>query len=332
MVINAKASIVEKFSHSPENSPQPEIKAFLAAPAADDGPCVVDPSPSKGAIMLPGAIPDSSDDVSAFVASPSPRPAAGPPAAANAPKTEPRSHAPLKSRPDSASGRPASAERSRPEGEATAGSKRPGSAGRNREEKIKPSVWLTDKRKVAVSDHLKSAEKNIDKDIFRKKSPMKKGPRLGKESSAKEDPGPQRPTTAKSRNNRPSSAEKNRSEVMKPSVWLGDIARDSKTGQRSFIECKSASDRPSSAEGKRKNKGKKSKQNKGDSNRPGSAERNRDDKVNNKLWLEGPSRPHDGDQNRRPGSAGRGRSQQLDQNGRTGLAPLKGLKGGSVEV
>ena len=58
--------------------------------------------------------------------------------------------APTKTRPGSAGGRPASAERARP---GSAGDKtkseqsdRPGSAGKNRE--VKPSVWLSDKSKI----------------------------------------------------------------------------------------------------------------------------------------------------------------------------------------
>jgi len=204
-------------------------------------------------------------------------------------------------------------------------------------------------------DSLKDAEKAlVNKDIFRNGSP-KKGrlvPDPPKRLVVRDDPGPQRPTTAKRRENRPSSAERNRDDAMKPSVWLGGISRDSKAGQRSFIECTPAgSERPSSADRNRKTdpagKKKRNKQRQGSSQgRPSSAERNRGDKVNNKVWLEGELN-HDGtgeegmNGHERPSSAGRRRGkrelldnngQRVDQNGRPssaekvrpGLAPLKG--------
>ena len=46
-----------------------------------------------------------------------------------------------------------------------------------------------------------------------------------------------RPTTAKRREGRPSSAERNRDEAIKPAVWLESVSRESKSGNRSFINC-----------------------------------------------------------------------------------------------
>merc|ERR1711988_1036888 len=108
-----------------------------------------------------------------------------------------------------------------------------------------------------------------------------------------EDPGPMRPTTAKRRDGRPSSAERNRDEAVKPSVWLDHISREGKSGSRSFIECTpgSRSERPNSAERNRKHAKSEKKKKKSKAitspNRPSSAERNRDDtRINNAVWLE----------------------------------------------
>jgi len=214
-----------------------------------------------------------------------------------------------------------------------AGQDRPGSAGKNRSENVKPSVWLSDMTKDTTS--LKNAEKNLDKDIFRNGSPKKKK-KPERKSVAQEDPGPHRPTTAKRRAGRPSSAERNRDAAVKPSVWLENIARDSKAGNRSFIECTPSAkkaERPSSADRKRgenKDGGSKKKKKKSvtSPHRPSSAERNRGDLINNAVWLDGEAPVVDN--NERPSSAGRRRSvatdnngNKLDQNGK-GLAPLKG--------
>jgi len=203
-------------------------------------------------------------------------------------------------------------------------------------------VWLTDKKKMEKGDDLKDAEKNVDKNIFRHGSPKKSSKNVRRVA---EDPGPHRPTTAKRRDGRPSSAERNRGETVKPSIWLDHISRDSKAGARSFIECNPSQnrDRPNSADRKRKQpKSEKKKKTRAvvSPSRPSSAERTRGDKkINNAVWLEGRS---DGGNNiERPSSAGRRRDGALtdnnqkpvDQNGRPRsaekirpkLAPLKGV-------
>lgn len=190
------------------------------------------------------------------------------------------------------------------------------------------------------------AEKHVDKDIFRKGSPKKER----KVRRVAEDPGPCRPTTAKSRAGRPSSAERNRNEQVKPSVWLDRISREGKEA-RSFIDCnaKSRAERPNSAERNRrepKSEKKKKKKRAVETNRPSSAERERGDtRINNAVWLEGKT---DGSsQVERPSSAGKRRAdlnqnqvqnqnnKQLDQNGRQrpgsaekmrrDLPPLEGI-------
>jgi len=233
------------------------VTKVFAAPAADEGPCT-----------LPGC-PDAADDIQSFdpVKSPAKTPLKDPEVIAPAPKPEVRAgsdnaKAGLKARPGSANARPGSAGDARPNSAGRAresdkkddGAKdRPGSAGRNREEKMKPTVWLTD-RKIDASS-LKDAENKLDKDIFaRKGSPKKKGK---KKEAAREDPGPARPTTAKKREGRPSSAEKNRGETVKPSVWLENVSRESKAGTRSLIDCTAkTNDRPSSADRNRRNNNK----------------------------------------------------------------------------
>merc|ERR1712100_89526 len=95
--------------------------------------------------------------------------------------------------------------------------------------------------------------------------PKKKQAKSAKKP-VREDPGPLRPTTAKRREGRPSSAERNRDEQVKPSVWLENMSRDSKAGTRSFINCDPA---PQSA-GKVKKK--KSRTNNNNQERPSSAE------------------------------------------------------------
>jgi hypothetical protein len=94
----------------------------------------------------------------------------------------------------------------------------------------------------------------VDKDIFKKKgSPKKKQQAKSAKKPAREDPGPMRPTTAKRREGRPSSAERNRDEAIKPTVWLESVSRESKSGARSFINCEQGlgKERPSSADRKR---------------------------------------------------------------------------------
>lgn len=204
---------------------------------------------------------------------------------------------------------------------------------------VSEQIWLTDK-KSHVSN-LKDAEAKLDKDIFRNGSPKKGSPpKKARKKVVQEDPGPARPTTAKRREGRPSSAERNRNEAVQPSVWLEHMSRDSKAGTRSFIECTPGSangkvQRPSSADRKRDKKDKKKKKRVGVAatpDRPSSAERNRDEKINNAVWLDGQAVRSD----ERPSSAGRQRAareaetnnngQVLDQNGKPmGLAPLKGV-------
>lgn len=193
---------------------------------------------------------------------------------------------------------------------------RPGSAGRNRGNEIKHSVWLTDKKKLDRSS-IKDAEAKVDKDIFKKGSPKKKGAKKEekKKKVTQEDPGPLRPTTAKRRGDRPSSAERNRDDKVKPSVWLENVSRDSKAGNRSFINCDPV-DKKAEPQSAGKTKKKKSRTNIPD--RPSSAEGKR--KVPQKTDNNG---------------------QILDQNGRPqNLAPLRGLTplkpiirpGGAAEV
>jgi len=244
---------VEKF----DVKSSPKVEKILAAPAADEGPCA-----------LPGC-PDAADDVKPFQpGSPVKTPQKSPEVIVPPPKQEVRAgsdnaKAGLKARPGSAGGaRPGSADNNRPSsaGGARPGSSaddakskkdRPGSADRNRDAKVKPQVWLTDRSKLNVSS-LQDAEKNLDKDIFKKKASPKKQKK--KKEAAKEDPGPLRPTTAKRRENRPGSAEKNRGESVKPSVWLENVSRESKAGTRSLIDCtaKPNDNRPSSADRNRR--------------------------------------------------------------------------------
>jgi len=355
---HAEGSPPPNMSITPEASPVRvgPNQAFLAAPAADEG---------IAQASLPGALPDATVAIEKFEASPGKIVPQRPDSA--------RSSASVKSRPESAGSRaqrPTSAERARP-GSAKSGkgeekeSKRPGSAGRNRDDRLKPSVWLTDKKISSRVDTLKDAEKNLDKDIFRNSPKKGKGRLLAspppQRAVAREDPGPQRPTTAKRRENRPSSAERNRDETVQPSVWLDGISRDSKAGQRSFIDCNGtpAQHRPSSADRNRKaDTGKKVKKKKSrvDHDRPSSAERNRGDKVNNKVWLEdkklASNQNNDAEQDgERPSSAGQRRKNnedkngKVDQNGRPrsaektrpasrgiGLAPLKGTPGSTGKL
>merc|ERR1711871_1908318 len=235
-------------------TPEKPVKAFLAAPAADEG------------LLVPGAIADGADEVERFKASPSHSPSqliAPPPR--EAPATEPK----VESRPSSSSSRPSAPLKSRP-----------GSAG-------------------------------------------------GRPSSAERA----RPSTGDAAQKRPSSAEKNRDGAVQPSVWLENMSRESKTGTRSFIECTPTGqkpERPSSADRKRKEQKKKSKKKNAD-DRPSSAERNRDDKINGTVWLEGQNRAKDNNGDERPSSAGKRRSRadddnKLDQNGKPmpNLAPLRG--------
>lgn len=198
---------------------------------------------------------------------------------------------------------------------------------------MQPAVWL---KNVIPSNQLKDAESRLDKDIF-KNSPTKKK-KSKKVTEAREAPE-LRPTTAKRRENRPSSAERNRNGAVQPSVWLENMSRESKTGARSFIECTPAGqkpERPSSADRKRdrKEQKKKNKKKTAGDDRPSSAERNRNDKINGAVWLEGQNRAKDNNGEERPSSAGKRRSRadgnndnkQLDQNGKPmpNLAPLRG--------
>lgn len=354
-VADPDANIVEKFVEpvSPVVSGKPQIQAGLIAPAAEEGG-FAKPSP---AIVIPQAAPDAMDIVEPFQNSPK----AGPVIPQAPPVKRPdsaRSQVSVKSRPGSAgSARPASAQRRDDERPGTAKDRkdRPGSAGKNREDRVPHKVWLTDKRKIESVDSIKDAEKKLDKDIFRNGSPKKKGSakKAKMRRSVAEDPGPCRPTTAKQRDGRPSSAERNRHEQVKPSVWLDHISRDGKstgTGSRSFIEC-TPNKRPNSADRKRKSVKSEKKKSKNrtsgtNSNRPSSAERSRGELINNAVWLEdkagGGDKEGQGAQIERPSSAGRRRTnaavdnngKNVDQNGRPrsaekerglDLAPLKGV-------
>ena len=51
----------------------------------------------------------------------------------------------------------------------------------------------------------------------------------------------------------PNADPRNRDEKIKPTVWLENVSRESKSGARSFINCDGATDRPPSADRKRKN-------------------------------------------------------------------------------
>lgn len=233
-----------------EASPKPEIKGIVAPAAEEDS------------MVLPGSVPEDKSTKSAKKEKKKKK--------KSNEEDLTRSSAPLKSRPGSAGGgRPSSAERVRP---GSAGGKdevkdkdRPGSAGRNRDDKLKPAVWLADKRKMGMGN-IKDLESKLDKDIFKNKgSPMKSAKKQAKSAkkAAREDPGPLRPTTAKRREGRPSSAERNRDEAVKPSVWLESVSREVKSGSRSFINCNPTEkapenkDRPSSADRNRKKEKKK---------------------------------------------------------------------------
>jgi len=155
---------------------------------------------------------------------------------------------------------------------------------------------------------------------------------------SQEDPGPMRPTTAKRRAGRPSSAERNRGGDLKPTVWLEDVSRESKIGTRSLYDCASPGAkpaRPSSAEGKRDKKKKKKKAKKGTvkSDRPSSAERNRDAEVNAAVWLDGDRTGMSGKTGDRPSSAGRRRAkpEKGDAKPTSQVTPMIG-RGGAVEV
>jgi len=170
-----------------EAFPQKDEKPIIATSSGEISPAKISPpkaspaynpppaaSPPAAVESLPGSIPDATQPVANKASSKESDPEILEIPARTRPRPDlaDRPSAPARSRPGSANARPSSAGRSRPEADASSANntqQRPGSSGRNRDDGVKPAVWLVDKS----ADFIKDAEAKVDKDIFRNGSPTK---------------------------------------------------------------------------------------------------------------------------------------------------------------